>query len=262
MQIQAAIQQGISLSTTVRTYRRDGSPFWNQLLLSPVKDANQQVTHFICIINDISDRKEQESQLAYQATHDVLTGLGNRALFSDRLAHDLELAARNGQTLAVLFVDLDEFKPINDTLGHNVGDQLLISVAEKLQQGLRVSDTLARLGGDEFVLLLPDLSHPDEAEEVAGRLLDALNKPHRISGHELHVSASIGIAVNRGGLDEPERLLQHADMAMYKAKQQGRNTYQMYTDDLDSKLSQRVTLRSELQEAIEHGHLPALPAPD
>ena len=254
-QIQAAIQQGTSLSTTVRTYRRDGSPFWNQLLLSPVKDANQQVSHFICIINDISDRKEQESQLAYQATHDVLTGLGNRALFSDRLAHDVELAARNGQTLAVLFVDLDEFKPINDTLGHNVGDQLLISVAEKLQQGLRVSDTLARLGGDEFVLLLPDLSHPDEAEEVAGRLLEALNKPHRINEHELHVSASIGIAVNRAGLDEPERLLQHADMAMYKAKQQGRNTYQMYTDDLDSKLSQRVTLRSELQEAIEHGHL-------
>ncbi|AJY50993.1 sensor domain-containing protein [Halomonas sp. KO116] len=254
-QIQAAIQHGISLTTTVRTYRRDGSPFWNQLFLSPVKDANQQVSHFICIINDISERKEQESQLAYQATHDVLTGLGNRALFSDRLAHDVELAARNGQTLAVLFVDLDEFKPINDTLGHNVGDQLLISVAEKLQQGLRVSDTLARLGGDEFVLLLPDLSHPDEAEEVAGRLLEALNKPHRINEHELHVSASIGIAVNRAGLDEPERLLQHADMAMYKAKQQGRNTYQMYTDDLDSKLSQRVTLRSELQEAIEHGHL-------
>ncbi|NYS78040.1 diguanylate cyclase [Halomonas glaciei] len=260
-QIQAAIQHGTSLTTTVRTYRRDGSPFWNQLFMSPVKDANQQVSHFICIINDISERKEQESQLAYQATHDVLTGLGNRALFSDRLAHDVELAARNGQTLAVLFVDLDEFKPINDTLGHNVGDQLLISVAEKLQQGLRVSDTLARLGGDEFVLLLPDLSHPDEAEEVAGRLLEALNKPHRINEHELHVSASIGIAVNRAGLDEPERLLQHADMAMYKAKQQGRNTYQMYTDDLDSKLSQRVTLRSELQEAIEHGHLPALPAP-
>lgn len=254
-QIQAAIQHGTSLTTTVRTYRRDGSPFWNQLFMSPVKDANQQVSHFICIINDISERKEQESQLAYQATHDVLTGLGNRALFSDRLAHDVELAARNGQTLAVLFVDLDEFKPINDTLGHNVGDQLLISVAEKLQQGLRVSDTLARLGGDEFVLLLPDLSHPDEAEEVAGRLLEALNKPHRINEHELHVSASIGIAVNRAGLDEPERLLQHADMAMYKAKQQGRNTYQMYTDDLDSKLSQRVTLRSELQEAIEHGHL-------
>lgn len=254
-QIQAAIQNGHSLSTTVRTYRCDGSPFWNQLFLSPVEDAQEQVTHFICIINDISERKEQESQLAYQATHDVLTGLGNRALFSDRLAHDVELATRNGQTLAVLFIDLDEFKPINDTLGHKVGDQLLISVAEKLEQGLRVSDTLARLGGDEFVLLLPDLGHPDEAEDVAVRLLDELNKPHKVSGHELHVSASIGIAVNRGGLDEPERLLQHADMAMYKAKQQGRNTYQMYTDDLDSTLSQRVTLRSELQEAIEHGHL-------
>ncbi|MGM0986200.1 MAG: EAL domain-containing protein [Pseudomonadota bacterium] len=254
-QIRATVRQGTSLSTTLRAYRRDGTPFWNQLFLSPVRDVSQRITHFIGIMNDISERKEQEQQLAYQATHDVLTGLGNRALFSDHLAHDVELAARNGQTLAVLFIDLDEFKPINDTLGHKVGDQLLVSVADRLRRGLRISDTLARLGGDEFVLLLPDLSHPVEAEEVAARLLDDLNKPHRVNGHELHVSASIGIAMNRGGLDEPERLLQHADMAMYKAKQQGRNTYQLYTEDLDSKLSQRVTLRSELQDAIEHGHL-------
>ncbi|WP_404375050.1 putative bifunctional diguanylate cyclase/phosphodiesterase [Vreelandella aquamarina] len=253
--INTAIQNGDSLSTTMRAFRRDGTSFWNQLFLSPVRDGDQHITHFVGIMNDISERKEQESQLAYQATHDVLTGLGNRALFSDHLAHDVELAARSGQTLAVLFIDLDEFKPINDTLGHKVGDQLLISVAERLQQGLRSSDTLARLGGDEFVLLLPDLSHPSEAEEVASRLLEDLNKAHRVSGHELHVSASIGIAVNRGGIDEPERLLQHADMAMYKAKQQGRNTYELFTEDLDSKLSQRVSLRSDLQEAIEQGHL-------
>ncbi|GAA0578605.1 EAL domain-containing protein [Halomonas salifodinae] len=254
-QIREAVLHGESLSTTMHAHRCDGTSFWNQLFLSPVRDANQRVTHFVGIMNDISEHKEQESQLVYQATHDVLTGLGNRTLFSDRLAHDVELAARNGQTLAVLFIDLDEFKPINDTLGHKVGDKLLISVAERLQQGLRTSDTLARLGGDEFVLLLPDLSHATEAEEVAIRLLEQLNKAHRIDEHELHVSASIGIAVNRGGLDEPERLLQHADMAMYKAKQQGRNTYQLYTEDLDSTLSQRVSLRSELQEAIEHGHL-------
>ncbi|SDJ98197.1 sensor domain-containing protein [Billgrantia gudaonensis] len=254
-QIHEAIRLGDSLSTTVRAYRRDGTAFWNQLFLSPVRDDQQRVTHFVSIMNDISERKEQESQLAYQATHDVLTGLGNRALFSDRLAHDVELAARNGQTLAVLFIDLDGFKPINDTLGHKVGDQLLISVSERLRQDLRTSDTLVRLGGDEFVLLLPDLNHASEAEEVAVRLLEELNKAHRVSGHELHVSASIGIAVNYSGLDEPERLLQHADMAMYKAKQQGRNTYQLYTEDLDNKLSRRVTLRSELQEAIEHGQL-------
>lgn len=254
-QIQAAIRLGNSLSTTFRAYRRDGKLFWNQLFLSPVRDSDQNVTHFIGIMNDISERKEQESQLAYQATHDVLTGLGNRALFSDRLAHDVELSVRHGQTLAVLFIDLDEFKPINDTLGHRVGDQLLISVTDRLRQGLRTSDTLARLGGDEFVLLLPDLGQSSEAEDVATRLLEDLNKPYRVHGHELHVSASIGIAVNSGAIDDPERLLQHADMAMYKAKQQGRNTYQLYTEDLDSKLSLRVMLRSELQDAIEHGHL-------
>ncbi|GKW48206.1 putative bifunctional diguanylate cyclase/phosphodiesterase [Halomonas sp. NCCP-2165] len=254
-QIQAALYHGRSLSTTIRVYRRDGTPFWNQLFLSPVHDAQQQITHFVGIMNDISERKEQESQLAYQATHDVLTGLGNRALFSDRLSHDVDLATRNGQTLAVLFIDLDEFKPVNDTLGHKVGDRLLISVAERLRQGRRASDTLARLGGDEFVLLLPDLSGPGEAEEVADRLLKDLDKPHRIGEHELHVSASIGIATNHGGIHEPERLLQHADIAMYQAKQQGRNAYQSYTEDLDSQLSQRVILRSELQEAIECGHL-------
>ncbi|GEM_PF-646975 len=254
-QIQAAIEHGKSLSTTVRAYRRDGTAFWNQLFLSPVRDAEQHVTHFVSIMNDISESREQENQLAYQATHDVLTGLANRALFTDRLAHDVELATRKDQTLAVLFIDLDEFKPINDTLGHKVGDQLLCSVADRLKQGLRTSDTLARLGGDEFVLLLPDLTHPEEAADIADRLLEDLNRPHRVGEHELHVSASIGIAINCQGLDEPERLLQHADMAMYQAKQQGRNAYQQYTEDLDSKLSQRVTLRSELQEAIEHGHL-------
>ncbi|MFY0992293.1 putative bifunctional diguanylate cyclase/phosphodiesterase [Halomonas sp. C05BenzN] len=253
--IRAAIRLGDSLSMTTRALRRDGTTFWNQLFLSPVRDAQQHVTHFVGIMNDISERKEQENQLAYQATHDVLTGLSNRALFSDHLAHDVELATGNGKTLAVLFIDLDEFKPVNDTLGHKIGDQLLISVANRLRQGLRASDTLARLGGDEFVLLLPDLGHPSEAEEIAGRLLEALNKAYKIGEYELHVSASIGIAVNIGGLADPERLLQHADMAMYEAKQQGRNTYQFYTDDLDSKLNQRVSMRSDLQEAIEQGQL-------
>ncbi|MBB3332099.1 diguanylate cyclase (GGDEF)-like protein/PAS domain S-box-containing protein [Halomonas campaniensis] len=253
--IRQALTRGESLSITLRSYRRDGTPFWNQLFLSPVRDADQHVTHFVGIMNDISERKEQENQLAYQATHDVLTGLANRALFGDHLAHDVALARRNGQTLAVLFIDLDEFKPINDTLGHKVGDKLLVSVARRLARGLRPTDTLARFGGDEFVLLLPDLAHADDAQEVAERLLLELTRPHKVAGHELHISASIGIAVNDDDQEDPEKLLQHADMAMYKAKQQGRNAFQVYTGDLDSKLSQRVTLRNELQEAIDRDQL-------
>lgn len=254
-QIRAALAEGRTLSITLRAHRRDGSPFWNQVFLSPVHDDDGVVTHFVAIMNDISERKEQENQLAYQATHDALTGLANRALFGDRLVHDFALARRHAQILAVLFIDLDEFKPINDTLGHKVGDQLLISVARRLAAGLRAGDTLARFGGDEFVLLLPDLDHPGEAEEVAERLLLELIRPHKVNGHELHISASIGIAINDEPLEDPEKLLQHADMAMYKAKQQGRNAYQCYTGDLDSKLSQRVMLRNELQEAIDHDQL-------
>lgn len=254
-QIRAALAEGRTLSITLRAHRRDGSPFWNQVFLSPVHDDDGVVTHFVAIMNDISERKEQENQLAYQATHDALTGLANRALFGDRLVHDFALARRHAQILAVLFIDLDEFKPINDTLGHKVGDQLLISVARRLAAALRAGDTLARFGGDEFVLLLPDLDHPGEAEEVAERLLLELTRPHKVNGHELHISASIGIAINDEPLEDPEKLLQHADMAMYKAKQQGRNAYQRYTGDLDSKLSQRVMLRNELQEAIDHDQL-------
>jgi diguanylate cyclase (GGDEF)-like protein len=157
--------------------------------------------------------------------------------------------------LAVLFIDLDEFKPINDTLGHKVGDELLISVTDRLGDMLRPSDTLARLGGDEFVLLLPDLRLPGQAEEVAERLLLELARPHRVAGHELYISASIGIAVINDEMQDPEKLIQHSDMAMYQAKQQGRNTYQLFTADMDATLSRRVSLRNELQEALDANQL-------
>ena len=250
-----ALEAGKSLSLTLRNQRRDGSPFWNQLSFSPVFDFNHEVTHFVGILNDISERKEQESRLAYQATHDALTGLGNRALFNDRLEHDFSLARRRCNLLAVLFIDLDEFKPINDTLGHKVGDELLVSVTARLSATLRPSDTLARLGGDEFVLLLPDLKTGNEAQEVAERLLAELARPHRVAGQELHISASIGIAVITADMRDPEKLVQQADIAMYQAKQAGRNTYQLFTGDMDQRLSERLTMRNELQEAMDNDRL-------
>ncbi|MDO8862605.1 EAL domain-containing protein [Haliea sp. E1-2-M8] len=250
-----ALENGKSLSLTLRNQRRDGTPFWNQLSFSPVFDAGHEVTHFVGILNDISERKEQESRLAYQATHDALTGLGNRSLFNDRLEHDFSLARRRRNLLAVLFIDLDEFKPINDTLGHKVGDQLLVSVTARLGATLRPSDTLARLGGDEFVLLLPDLNTGDEAQDVAERLLAELARPHRVAGQELHISASIGIAVITADMRDPEKLVQQADIAMYQAKQAGRNTYQVFTGDMDQRLSERLTMRNELQEAMDSDQL-------
>ncbi|WP_394424332.1 putative bifunctional diguanylate cyclase/phosphodiesterase [Vreelandella stevensii] len=196
------------------------------------------------------ERHNHQQTLLFHATHDTLTGLGNRALFEDRLCHDVALAKRHHQQLAVLFIDLDDFKPINDTLGHAVGDQVLIQVARRLEALIRPSDTLCRLGGDEFVLLLPDLVNAQSAEEVAERLLVELARPYRIERHELYLSASIGIALSDETLEQPAALLQQADMAMYKAKQQGRNTQQTFTQDINHRLSQRVTLRNELQEAM------------
>lgn len=220
------------------------------MFLSPVRAPNGVVTHFVGSINDISERRDHENALAFHATHDALTGLGNRALFEDRLHQGVELAKRHNQQLAVLFIDLDEFKPINDTLGHSIGDQVLIHVARRLEKVVRPSDTLCRFGGDEFVLLLPDLKNVQQAEEIAERLLVELALPYRIERHELYLSASIGMALNDERLLHPEELLRQADMAMYKAKQQGRNNLQTFTQDINQKLTQRVTLRNDLQEAI------------
>nr|WP_295710797.1 EAL domain-containing protein [uncultured Halomonas sp.] len=249
-EIQHALEQQHDITLTLRNYRKNGQAFWNNLFLSPVRGHSGQVTHYVGSINDISERRDHENALAFHATHDVLTGLGNRALFEDRLRHDVELARRHDQQLAVLFIDLDEFKPINDTLGHGIGDQVLISVARRLEREIRPSDTLCRFGGDEFVLLLPDLNSPQQAEEIAGRLLEALAMPYCIDRHELYLTASVGIALNDKQIAQPEELIQQADMAMYKAKQQGRNTLQAFTLDINQKLTQRVTLRNDLQEAI------------
>lgn len=253
--ISEAVRAGQATTVTLKSYRRDGTPFWNQVSLAPVRNECNKVTHFAAIMNDISVKKEQEKRLAYQATHDVLTGLANRSLFEDRLEHDVALARRSKKLLAVLFIDLDEFKPINDTLGHKIGDALLQSVARRLDVCTRPTDTLARFGGDEFVLLLPELESMDEAERVADRILRELALPHRVGVHELYISASIGISMIDDDLESPEKLLQQADMAMYKAKQRGRDTYEIYSEDLDTRLSKRVTLRNDLQEAIKNNQL-------
>ncbi|TDO16809.1 EAL domain-containing protein [Halomonas ventosae] len=236
---------------TLRNYRKDGTPFWNDLYISPVRDDAGQVTHFVGIQHDISERKDYEARLAYHASHDALTGLANRALLEDRLAHDFELARRHEHLLAVLFVDLDEFKPINDSLGHAVGDQLLLSVSKRLSAAMRPGDTLARLGGDEFVVVLPELHHEEQALQVAERLLSIVARPYRIGEHELSLSCSIGIAVSTTELTQAMELIQQADMAMYRAKQQGRNAYQCFTPEITRRVGDRVALRNELQEAID-----------
>ena len=250
-QLHIHIAEQREVHVVIRNYRRDGTAFWNDLYISPVLDEDGQVTHFIGVQNDISEQRDYQAQLDHNAHHDALTGLPNRILLSQRLEEGCVVARRYHRHIALLFIDLDDFKPINDTLGHEVGDFILIEVAKRLQSELRPWDTVARFGSDEFVVLLPDLAHPDDVIQVVERVLHRLSPPYLFHDSELRITASIGIAINDGSMETPRLLIQQADLAMYKAKRRGRNTYHWYTEDLNRKVSERVSLRSALQQAIE-----------
>jgi len=185
-------------------------------------------TAMLCVIRDITKRKETEGTIRFQAFHDVLTGLSNRIMFDDRLAMTLARAHRNKEMLAVMFLDLDRFKNINDTLGHTTGDELLISVAKRLTSLVREVDTVARMGGDEFTILLPEISHAEEAAVIAQRIINAFEQPFMIKGHELYITTSIGISIYPVHGDDVETLVKNADAAMYHAKDLGRNNYQYF----------------------------------
>ncbi len=174
---------------------------------------------------DITERKALEEQLAHQAFHDPLTDLPNRSLFMNRLEHSLARTKRRGDMVAVLFMDLDNFKVINDSLGHEVGDQLLVKVAERLLGNIRAADTAARLGGDEFVVLLEDVEDVSDANRAAERVTQMLRDPFDVEGHELFITTSVGVAVSGSAEDRPGDLLRNADLAMYQAKARGKNHY-------------------------------------
>ncbi len=204
---------------------------------------------------DISERKEAEQVINFQAYHDLLTHLPNRALLKDRLSLAVTQARRNRRRLAVMFLDLDRFKLVNDTLGHTMGDRLLKAVASRLQSCLRRGDTLARFGGDEFTLLLPEVRTRDDVAVIASKILDKLSAPFIIDGHELFVGASIGIAMYPEAGDSVEALIQSADIAMYHVKGRGKNGYQFFADEMNSQFSTRLSLERELRNALSRGEL-------
>lgn len=257
--LRTAISQGSDVNVVIRNYRKDGTPFWNDLYISPVRDNSGEITHFIGVQQDISRRIEAENRLDYQSTHDVLTGLPNRSLFEERLSHDAELAIRNHRSLVVLYVDLDEFKPINDSLGHIVGDKILQQVAERISDVIEPGDTLARYNGDEFLLLLPSLMHVDDAQVVAERILTTLSQPFSIDSETVYLTASIGIAEGEFSnpilAREPHMLIRQADMAMYQAKKGGRNTVHWYSSEITEQMNERVILRRELEGALQQDDL-------
>jgi diguanylate cyclase (GGDEF)-like protein/PAS domain S-box-containing protein len=206
-------------------------------------------------IRDISARKEAEEVVSFQAYHDLLTHLPNRALLKDRLSLAIAQASRNHRKLAVMFLDLDRFKVVNDTLGHTVGDRLLKAVAARLQGCLRAGDTLSRFGGDEFMLLLPEVRTRDDVAMIATKILDHLHAPFRIDDHELFVGASIGIALYPESGDNEEALIRNADIAMYHVKGRSKNGYQFFSEEMNQHLSSRLTLERELRNGLAGAEL-------
>jgi diguanylate cyclase (GGDEF)-like protein len=234
-------------------YRKDGAPFWNDLKVAPVRDPDGTVTHFIGSITDISDAIRHEKELAFQANHDALTGLPNRNLLEDRLEQVISFAKRRERQVGIIFVDLDHFKGVNDTLGHSAGDRLLKAVAQRFVDSLRDGDTVSRLGGDEFVVLCADLAGPRDMDEIVARIFRNLREPVVIENQEIRVDASMGIALFPDDGQTAGDLLKCADMAMYRAKASGRGNNQYYVAEIGVKVSQKRRIEQELRQALKKG---------
>ena len=217
-----------SSAAPIERIRKGGTRIFVESSIFPLRNGSGEITGFRGIATDVTERRRFEQKLAEMATHDALTGLPNRTLLSDRLTVALELSRRTGNRLAVMMLDLDRFKAVNDSMGHDVGDKLLKAVGKRLKVTMRKSDTVARMGGDEFVVLLPQIPHANEAAKFAQRILDAFREPFVFNGYRPSITTSIGIAVYPEGGKDIESLLKNADTAMYWAKEQGRDVYRFY----------------------------------
>ena len=249
--LRQAIEAGREARVVLRNYRKDGRLFWNELLVAPVRMEDGTITHFVGVQNDISEQKRSEENLLHLATHDSLTGLPNRSLLQDRLSQAVGQAGRSRHQVAVLFIDVDRFKNINDSLGHAIGDLLIMTVARRLRGALRMVDTVARVGGDEFVVVLTDISRETDIVQVLPNLINAVTQPVPANGHQLQVTASIGISVYPRDGDCVSTLLKNADTAMYQAKEAGRNAYRFYAQEMNAGALDRLRLENDLRNAIK-----------
>lgn len=234
---------------------RDGTLCTEDVTITPIRNEKGDIEHFVAIKRNVTEKKRYQEQLDHLAHHDALTSLPNRLLFSDRLTSSLSKARRAKKMLAVMFLDLDRFKLINDSLGHSMGDLLLKRVAERLTWSIREADTIARMGGDEFTVIVDDIATSDDAATLAQRILEALSQPFQFDNGELFVTASIGISIFPADGTDAETLVRNADIAMYRAKDQGCNTFCLFTDSLNTAALEQMTLESNLRKALEREEL-------
>ncbi|HUQ29463.1 MAG TPA: PAS domain-containing protein [Usitatibacter sp.] len=238
-----------------RNYRKDGSVIWVEWHNSALRDASGRVISILSLAQDVSSRIQAEERLQYMATHDGLTGLPNSVLLHDRLASALSRAHRSNLRVGVMFLDLDHFKDVNDTLGHRVGDLLLKELARRIRAALRQSDLLARISGDEFVVVLEDLPDEGSPERVARMILEEVRRPFHVEGNEIHVSGSLGLALHPDDGVDAETLLKNADAAMYHAKELGRNGFRVFSAELASRRTRRMQVETALRRALREGEL-------
>jgi diguanylate cyclase (GGDEF)-like protein/PAS domain S-box-containing protein len=245
----------VGLTPNCVLVRRDGVESPIEDSAAPIHDRLGLVTGAVMVFHDVSEARATSLRISHLALHDSLTGLPNRTMLNDRLTEALALAQRYQRELAMLFLDVDRFKFINDTLGHVIGDRLLQSIAHRLLDCVRASDTVSRQGGDEFVILLPEVAHARDATVCADKVLETIRSPYLIDNHELHVTASIGIVTYPGDGADAETLMKHADFAMYHAKESGRDNRQFFKSDLNLKALKRHSLENGLRYALEREEL-------
>jgi diguanylate cyclase (GGDEF)-like protein/PAS domain S-box-containing protein len=253
--LQAALQSRHEAALLLRSHNKLGQPFWTQVHVAPVQAYGDEVSHHVCVLTDMTEIVRYQQQLEHQASHDALTGLPNRSLLADRLEQAIGYAQRYQHAVWVAFIDLDNFKLVNDSLGHQHGDQLLRTVAERLRACVRESDTVARLGGDEFTLLLMEAPDTPVAAGLLRRVLEAVAVPVMLAGRAHTVTCSIGVSVcPQDGVDA-QQLLRQADIAMYRAKEAGRNQVQFYESAMHARVNERTLIEAGLRQALERGEL-------
>lgn len=251
----SALANNNEANLVLRKCHRDGAEMWSKLLISPVPDETDRIAYFIGVQTDITEHKRDEERLAHQSTHDALTGLPNRNLLKDRLQQAIAQTDRSNNSVALLFLDLDHFKLINDSLGHAAGDRMLLDMAERLRACVREGDTVSRHGGDEFVLVLREIDQSHHVAAICEKIFQTIAEPFFIQGHSFHVTCSIGIALYPQDGQDPATLFKYADMALYQAKDQGRNHYQFFSREMNERMQERVTLDEALRSAIANDEL-------